>query len=306
MNVIQVLTAVASSEHKYFFPRLDIIGRMHIAWPRWSSLDCRLIPPKCFSTPTDVENVHITGSKWSLAEPAPQNDDAARNVVSSLFVVFVIVVVLVRCEGCGMPIATGWRISRHRICVCRRVVVIIIPTTVVTTTTYSWIKPVVVVVAVVPIIRIIIKGNRMLLDKCLLPVLNLLRLIDLFWGAVVVAVIVTGTAILVVPTTVVIFTVLVSGVIRCGFVAVVHFKISLSASTVVVVVASTNTSTSLMIDTSSRRIAAIADDVVVPAAAVVVEVVVLHSLWTNPPVFFDIVQEKKIVVSAPIVPTETV
>jgi hypothetical protein len=148
----------------------------------------------------------------------------------------------------------------------------------VATTAYSRIKPVmVVVVAVVPIIRIIIEGNRMLLDKCLLPVLNLLRLIDLFWGAVVVAVIVTGTAILVVPTTDVIFTVLVSGVIRYGFVAVVHFKISLSASTNVVVASTntnTSTSTSLTIDTSSRRIAAITDDVVVPAVVVVVVVVV--------------------------------
>jgi hypothetical protein len=132
---------------------------------------------------------------------------------------------------------------------------------------------------VVTIIWIVIKRNRMLLEKCLLPVLNLLRLIDLFWGAVVVAIIVTSTVILVVPTTV-IFAVLVSGVIRSGFVAVVHFKISLSASTDVLVVASDSTSTltSLMIDTSCRVIAAIADDVVPAAAAAAAVVVVVESI----------------------------
>lgn len=129
-----------------------------------------------------------------------------------------------------------------------------------------------------------------------MPILYLLRLIDSFRGTVVV--IVVNIAILVTIT--VILTIFVSNPISVAFVSIVHFKTSLSVSINNVA----STSSSLIIDTSNRGITAVA--VAVDVVPGVVEFIFLHSLGTDPPMFSNIVQEKKIVVTASIIPTEAI
>jgi hypothetical protein len=134
---------VASSKDKDFFSRLDVIGRMHVARARRSPLDRRLIPPERSAAAADFQNVHVAGGQRSLTEPTPQDNDAAREVAALFVVVLVLiaVVVLVGGEGCGMPVAAGWRISRHGI----REGVAVVVVVVVATATDSGIKAVVVV-----------------------------------------------------------------------------------------------------------------------------------------------------------------
>ena len=142
------IRTVSSSKDKHFLPRLDIIGRMHVAGTGRSALDGRLIPPQSFATASNFENVHITGSQRTLTQPSAQNNNAAGNVFSSPFAISVVfaldVVVVVGSEGRRVTVATWWRNPCNRVCV----PTIFVPATKTSSSTDSWVEPVAVAVVV--------------------------------------------------------------------------------------------------------------------------------------------------------------
>lgn len=273
MNVVKIFTAVSSTKDEYLLPVLHVIGRMHVARTGWGALDGRLVPPQSLATAGDFQNVHITGRQGALAQPPTEYDDAARDAFSSLFPALVAfaVVALVSSEGGRVSVATRRGISRHCVCV-PAVFVSCIETG---STSDSWIQTLSAVAAkgiVAVVWMVVVKGWWLLL----LLMLTML-----------------GTWSVRYP--------ILSRCIHWFRFASVGFVVSADSVAIPDVV-----NTAVVGAVAIRKRFYYGGIVHVAAATAARNELILQHVGTDPSVFPNTVQEQEIVVSSPVVTTETV